>query len=102
MTPEKRKAALRKLGITQKMIAEKLGVSEMSVSRQVNNRDNYSVSDRIMTAIAEAIGRPKERVFPEYYLGAPKRSTSKVAGKNNRYKRGSQCLSRHKKLTACS
>lgn len=100
MTPEQRKAALKKRGITQKAIAEKLGVSEMSVSRQVNNTDNYSVSDRIMSEIARAIGKSKQKVFPEYYLGPKKRSTSKAIGKNNRYGTENQCLNPRERLTA--
>ena len=39
-----------------------------------------SVSDRIMRAVAQAIGKPKTKVFPDYYLGPKLRSTSKAIG----------------------
>jgi len=93
MTPKQRKAALKKRKVTQKALAKQIGVAEMSVSRVVNNTSNRSWSDRIMTAVAEAIGKPKERVFPEYYCSHPRRSTSKAMGKNNRYRKACQCLS---------
>lgn len=99
MTPKARKDALRKRGITQKRIAEELGVSEMSVSRVINGP---GVSDRIMTYIAEKIGKPKHKVFPEYYLSIPKRKSSKAIGKINRYQAGSQCLNLEVKSTACN
>ncbi|MEN6621256.1 MAG: helix-turn-helix transcriptional regulator [Smithella sp.] len=75
MTPLQRKIALIKLGITQKSIAEKIGVAEMTVSDVVKGK---RISDRTMKAVAEAIGKDYRVVFPEYYLQPPKRSTSKV------------------------
>jgi len=53
-----------------------LGVAEMTVSKVIHR---IIVSNRIMKAIALKIGMPYVRVFPEYYLQPPKRSTSKVA-----------------------
>ena len=79
MTPEQIQKALKKHGITQKVIAARIGVADMSVSRIVNKRPG-STSDRIMAAVAQAIGLPKERVFPEYYLGPRRRRTSKAMG----------------------
>jgi len=76
MHPADIQSALKKNGITQKAIAEKLGVSEMSVSIIIHR---HRTSDRIMRAVAEAIGRESWQVFPEYYLKKPKRKTSKVA-----------------------
>lgn len=90
MTPQQRKAGLKKKGITQKSIAQKLKVSEMSVSRAL---DETIVSDKIYSAIADALGLPKEKVFPTYYLGPKRRSTSKVSGKTKLYRGASQCQS---------
>ncbi len=75
MTPLQRKIALIRLGITQKSIAEKIGVSPMTVSHAIAGK---LVSDRTMKAIAEIIGKDYRAVFPEYYLRPPKRSTSKT------------------------
>jgi transcriptional regulator with XRE-family HTH domain len=76
MTPLKRQYALKKRGITQTKIARDLGVSNMSVSDVIHGR---LVSDRIMRAVAEAIGEDVRIVFSEYYLKPPRRKTSKVA-----------------------
>ena len=78
MTPEKIKKALKEHATTQKVIAKKLNVSEMSVSRVIYRG---STSDRIMTAVASAIGKDKGEVFPDYYYGPKLRSTSKVISK---------------------
>lgn len=77
MTPDEIKKAIRK-NTTQKAIANKLGLTEMGVSCVVNKK---SVSDRVMDAVARAIGKDKAEVFPEYYFGPKHRSTSKVASK---------------------
>jgi len=76
MHPADIQSALKKNGITQKEIAEKLRVSGMAVSRIIHR---HGTSNRIMRAVAEAIGRDHRQVFPEYYLARPKRKTSKVA-----------------------
>jgi transcriptional regulator with XRE-family HTH domain len=76
MTPLDRQYALKKKGITQKQIAEKLSVSQMCVSDEINSRH---ISHRIREAIAEAIDEDVRLVFPEYYFRKPKRNTSKVA-----------------------
>ena len=73
MHPADIKANLAKRNITQKYLAEILGVWPMSVNRVINKT---SVSDRIMKKIAELIDLPVAEVFPEYYCSAPKRSTS--------------------------
>lgn len=75
MEPADIQCALKKKGITQKAIAQKIGVVEMSVSKVVNKQ---IVADRIMRAIAEEIGMDRLQVFPEYYGNPAKRSTSKV------------------------
>jgi len=75
MTPAKIQDALRKLNITQRSIANELHVSEMTVSKVINR---VIVSDRIMRAIADKIGRTHTAVFPKYYHQPPKRATSKV------------------------
>lgn len=77
MTPKQRKEALKKRKKTQKSIADELGVSEMSVSKAIRE---LIVSDRIYTAVAAAMGKPKEKVFPGYYYGPRRRSTSKAFG----------------------
>lgn len=77
MTPKQRKDALKKKRVTQKEIAEKLGISEMSVSKAIHE---LIVSDRIYTAVAAAIGKPKDRVFSRYYHGPRRRRTSKAFG----------------------
>jgi transcriptional regulator with XRE-family HTH domain len=76
MTPLERQFALKKKGITQKQIAEKLGVCQMCVSDEINSRH---ISHRIREAIADAISEDVRLVFPEYYFRKPKRNTSKVA-----------------------
>ena len=75
MTPDEIKKALDDKKTTQTAIAEKLDVSAMSVSRVIYRG---STSDRIMRAIADAIGKKHTEVFPDYYLSPPKRSTSKT------------------------
>jgi len=78
MTPQEIQKALQEKETTQKAIAGKLGVSEMSVSKVVHG---MIVSDRIMTAVALAIGKPKTVVFPGYYFGPKLRRTSKALGR---------------------
>lgn len=68
---------LKKRGIPQKQLALELGVGDMAVSNVINKR---IVSDRIMKAVAKAIGRDVIEVFPEYYLKPPKRKTSQAFG----------------------
>ncbi len=75
MTPREIKNALEDKKITQSALAAKIGVSNMSVSDVINRK---RISDRVMRAIAEEIGRDVRKVFPEYYLNPPKRKTSKV------------------------
>ena len=77
MTPQEIQKALRKNKTTQKAIAKNLGVSEMSVSKTIHR---LIVSDRIMRAVALGVGKPKTKVFPDYYLGPKLRSTSKALG----------------------
>lgn len=62
---------LKKRGIMQKDVARALGVSDNVISRVINKQ---IVSDRIMRAVAKAIGRNHRKVFPEYYA-PPKRVT---------------------------
>ena len=75
MTPEEIKDAIKANKTTQRAIAEKLCRSEMSVSTVIRRE---RISDYIMRGIADAIGEEHTTVFPEYYLGRPKRSTSKT------------------------
>lgn len=66
MTPQERaafiKAEFRKLDIRQCEIAGLLDVSATAVNRVVNGNRG---SERIARAIAEAIGQPFDRLFPE-------------------------------------
>ena len=48
----------------------------MAVSKVINRN---MVSDRVMKAISEKLGKDHRQVFPEYYLKPPLRKTSKVA-----------------------
>jgi transcriptional regulator with XRE-family HTH domain len=75
MSPLEIQFALRKKNITQKALALRIGVSEMSVSDVINGK---RVSDRIMRAIAEALGKNYLLVFPRYYLRPPRRNMSKA------------------------
>ena len=76
MTPNRIQYELRERGITQKRIAEEIGVSETSVSDVILRQ---RISDKVMRAVADRIGKPVQLVFPEYYCKPPKRKTSKVA-----------------------
>lgn len=77
MLPDEIKNALKKNDITQKAIAEQLGVSEMAVSHVINKK---IISNRIMHKVARAIDSDPYKVFPEYYLVGPKhpRRTSNI------------------------
>lgn len=86
MTPNQIQEELKKRKVTQKQIARLLGISEMSVSKVVNK---IIVSDRIMSVVAGALGIPKEEVFPEYYYGPKRRSTSKAIGERRKLNRKS-------------
>lgn len=77
MHPADIKARLEKKGVTQLQIAAELDppVTGMAVSNVILKK---SISDRIMKKVSEKIGVDHCRVFPEYYLRKPKRSTSKA------------------------
>jgi len=76
MTPSEIQKRIKDANITQRAIAQKIGVSEVSVSDVIKGR---RISDRVMRAVAEAISDDVRLVFPEYYLRPPKRKTSKVS-----------------------
>jgi transcriptional regulator with XRE-family HTH domain len=76
VTPLERQFELKKKGITQKAIAEELGVAQMIVSKVINGQ---MVSDRVMRAVAAAMHLDHRYVFAEYYFGPKRRATSKVA-----------------------
>ena len=67
MTPEEIKIELfkRRKRITYSEIGKGLGVSRQAVHQVI---DRKWTSIRIMEAVANAIGRDKEYVFPEYFL----------------------------------
>jgi transcriptional regulator with XRE-family HTH domain len=64
MTPRQIQIALRERKISQRSIAEELGVSEMAVSLIINRN---GVSRRIMDTVAGKIGQSTQAVFPEYF-----------------------------------
>jgi len=55
---------LRKKGITQKELADKYGVSEMTMSRVINFK---MTSERLMRAISRELGMSPRVVFARYY-----------------------------------
>ena len=78
MTPQEIQKALQEKKTTPKAITGKLGVSEMIVSKVVHG---MIVSDRIMKAVALAIGKPKTEVLPGSCFGLKLRRTSKALGR---------------------
>ena len=63
-TPARIQYLLKEAGVTQRQIAEELGVSEMSVSDVVNFR---MVSKRLMSDVARRIGADPRAVFAWYF-----------------------------------
>lgn len=76
MTPEYRQYLLKKKGVTQKQIAQDLGISQMSVSKDMHDDPR---SHRTRCYIAKKLGMPVDQVFPDYYSRPPRRTTSKRA-----------------------
>ena len=62
MTPRERKAAMVLAGVRPIDIARKLGVSPTTVGTVLAGR---CTSRRVFEAVAEAIGKPVEEVFPK-------------------------------------
>lgn len=79
MHPADIQAALKKKGITQKQIAEELGVSQFHVSEVINDAETRR-SQRVMRAVAEKIGLPVEEVFSCCFPPSPKTSPVKGEG----------------------
>lgn len=73
MTPLEIQFELKKRSITQTEIAEKVGVTPMAVSKVVRKE---SVSDRIMRAVAKAIGRDHRELFPEHYFSKRRKNAA--------------------------
>ncbi len=67
---------LKKRKITQKALALQIGVSPITISNVIIGE---RISDRVMRAVAAAIGEDHRKVFDWYYLQPPKRRTSKTA-----------------------
>lgn len=69
MSPNEIRAELKKIKkiINQAQIARSLNppVTQVAIMRVINKE---FVSVRIMQAVADAIGRDKEYVFPEYFV----------------------------------
>lgn len=63
------KCTLESKGISMRSVARGLGVSAAAVSSVAAKK---FFSPRIMAAIADAMGIPKEIVFPEFYLSHTK------------------------------
>lgn len=74
MTPFEIQAELKKKKVSQISIAREVGVSAMAVTFVIQK---VRVSDRIMKAVAKAIGRDHRVVFFEYYF--KKRSRKRPA-----------------------
>jgi len=72
MHPADIQAELKKKGITQAAIARELGVSQLHVSAVIHDPENRQ-SDRVMQAVAKAIGRDHREIFPEYYFNVKRR-----------------------------
>lgn len=64
MRPQEIKVELRKRGVTQKQIAQELGLHISSVQQAVYGKLK---SQRIESAIAQKIGKPLWVVFPSIY-----------------------------------
>ena len=75
MTPARIQYELKIRGITQKAIAQEMGIAEMCVSHEVNG---IPISERIRQAIARKIERDPQEAFPEYYF-RPKRQKRNAA-----------------------
>lgn len=71
MHPAKIQAELKIIGITQKQIAQDLGVSEFHISEVINKKRS---SDRVMKHIAGIIDKHPEEIFPEYYFRTNRRA----------------------------
>ncbi len=82
MTPGQIQGALKDLKppVTQKQIADELGVSENAISIIIKQT---LVSDRIMRAVAAKLGKEPWEVF-DYYKRNPQRGTSKTIRPFNR------------------
>ena len=79
MTPLDIKIELLRAGVSQADIARECEVSRSQVSRVIGNQ---CVSDHVRRAVATAIGKGVEDVWPEYYLsasGPPDRPVPKTA-----------------------
>lgn len=61
MHPEEIKAAMRMAGITPAMLCDELQVAASSVSQTISG---HIRSKRIQSRIAEIIGRPVEKIWP--------------------------------------
>jgi lambda repressor-like predicted transcriptional regulator len=75
MSPLEIQFALKKRGSSQREIATMLGIHPVSVSKTIWRKN---ISDRVMRAIAQAIGEDHRLVWPEYYLRPPLRKHSKA------------------------
>ena len=64
MTPLDIKIELMRAGISQADIARECRVSRSQVSRVIGNQ---CVSDHVRRAVATAIGKGVENIWPEYY-----------------------------------
>ena len=71
MTPLEIQFELKKRNITQRAIAEELGVTDNHVSSVIRK---LRTSERVMRAIAGKIGRHHWEVFPEHYLNSNRKA----------------------------
>ncbi|BBO74693.1 hypothetical protein DSCW_21100 [Desulfosarcina widdelii] len=64
MTPDDIQYILRRKGITQKELADRFGVNEMSVSRAISGK---MTSEPLTKKIAKVLGISHRDAFPGYY-----------------------------------
>ncbi len=69
MTALEIRAELLKAGKSMRSIARDLGVTPNTVMYVVHHK---GVSNRVMDAIAQAIGKPKEEIFSDYFQSGRK------------------------------
>lgn len=77
ITPTDIQYLLKRKGITQKDLAAKHGVHEMTISRVING---LMISNRLMKAIAREVGLKPEVAFAAYYSrpGRRRRASSSI------------------------
>ena len=84
MHPADIQAELKKHNVQQKNLAADLGVSPMKVSRTINKTQQNACKD-VMVAVAKAIKKSPEEVFPEYHFKKPTRAVCSQRKRHQKY-----------------